>query len=257
MTAPGWCLFVLNLILAGLSIWPLKEPPHIERAPVAAASNDEVFGDAAAPKFSFWKEFKTVKFGAFFSIMYSCFILATNITCGDVFITENSQHEWGWSIEWSALYVGFIMTALIPFCLVSPYLVRALKMSDRNAIPIFYVVSAGFVLFLINWPGLDNSHPPYTRIGLFTTGAFFTNGIPSIVRGFTMSLASKIVPISCKQMAITCGQLAFMLGRTLGSSLGSVLKPNTFPYFQLGTILSLIGLHMIFYKGIVPHSKAE
>ena len=40
--------------------------------------------------------------------MWTCFVLAINITAGDVFVVENAQTEFGWSIEWSAMWGGLL-----------------------------------------------------------------------------------------------------------------------------------------------------
>ena len=75
------------------------------------------------------------------------------------------------------------------------------------------------------------------RVVLFSAGMFFVNGLPSIVRGFAMSLLSKIVPAKLKRAAVTTGQMMFMIGRGVGASLAPLLTADTFPLLPDGVFL--------------------
>lgn len=168
----------------------------------------------------------------------------------EVYTAKLTQQYWGWNVQQTSIYLAFVMACIVPICLSAGRLTQIVE--DRKGLIIVCPLGVVFSLLL-----LLHVEGTVARIGVFTVVLLLILGVSVLVRGFVLSVVTKLVPSHLKPTATLFTIVFFSLGRGAGSLFGAMMNPSTCAPVQMAIYGATTVIIRFSYSQLKPHDKAS
>eukprot|EP00443_Scrippsiella_acuminata_P022899 CAMPEP_0115338600 /NCGR_PEP_ID=MMETSP0270-20121206/90162_1 /TAXON_ID=71861 /ORGANISM="Scrippsiella trochoidea, Strain CCMP3099" /LENGTH=413 /DNA_ID=CAMNT_0002759923 /DNA_START=76 /DNA_END=1317 /DNA_ORIENTATION=+ len=155
------------------------------------------------------------------------------------------------ALQAAALFLAALMACNIPICFLAGKMTKTWEDCQGLLVACGLGILVTPLLFCF---GLRSM--PW-RIVVPSFGLMLTPGVNMLLRGFSMSSITKLVPPELKDTASAIVMCSACLSRGTGALLGSVLDPNSLGGVQLGLLLVSGACTSAAYAHFRPHDKAQ
>jgi len=239
-TAPGWLMaglyFALMLKLFLIFESPSAEPPSAEASRLVSVATTSSHG---------------LRWWGLLACLCATVVATISIAMIEVFAINVAENEWAWSVQAAALFLAALMACNIPICFLAGKMTKTWEDCQGLLVACGLGILVTPLLFCF---GLRSM--PW-RIVVPSFGLMLTPGVNMLLRGFSMSSITKLVPPELKDTASAIVMCSACLSRGTGALLGSVLDPNSLGGVQLGLLLVSGACTSAAYAHFRPHDKAQ
>lgn len=241
-TAPGWLMAALYFKLMLLLYLVFESPPT---GPSESAEATEKH-----PADSVRSKLKSLEWRGLVACMWATSAGTISNGMVEVFAVNIAETVWAWSVQAAALFLAGLMAFNIPVCLVAGKFTASFEDRQGLLLACCLGVLISPLLFCFSL------HSSPARIVVPSLGLMLTPAVNMLLRGFSMSSITKLVPPELKHVASVATMCPCCACRGLGALLGSVLEPASLGGVQLGLLLLTGGLTSFAYARMKPHEKA-
>lgn len=237
-SAPGWFMAVVYGALTIKACVLFQNPPPLPAAP--ALKEEKI------PRSNFGK---APILGLVICLW--CIIAASvSNSVVEVYLSKIAQQSWGWNVQTTSLYLAFVAGSSMPMCFFVWHLTRIA--ADRVVLLCVCPLGALFSVIFFDF----HLQSVAAQALVLALGLVAVLEACTIVKAFSMSLATKLVPADWKASVSIFSTMLLIGSRGVGLFCGVWMEPISFAATQIVLYVASCMLVLLGWSQLKPFEAA-